>query len=362
MKKSRSSKVMSAFICSGGGLRGCFQVGAIDYLVNTKKILPDLVCGISTGSLQALGLARGSGKDRVGLLLDTWSDLKKKKDVYFTPLRKFILEFPYILWDAVRSACAKSEINGNWFRGLHEFGGLKQFVNDEFESKPPTEEGIRLIAGAVDLKTGWLTYFDSHFETYFRKSSSVAKWLKEKQLRMGRLDCPKQIIASCSIPGFFPPVDIGAGQFVDGGARDIVPMKVAIHALKQMAEGKGVPDAELKLYLLLCDPLDLKKRKKSRNLLSVIYRTLDIVCNEIFLNDIESALKKNALVGKRSPFARSYSKVTVYAVKPRRPFIDVLEVDQKKIQDGMAHGRECAELGSTKPVKLDKYGNLVFPY
>ena len=46
-----------AFVLSGGGMRGCFQVGALQYLMKVKNIIPDIVCGISTGSLQALGVA-----------------------------------------------------------------------------------------------------------------------------------------------------------------------------------------------------------------------------------------------------------------------------------------------------------------
>jgi hypothetical protein len=68
-----------AFVMSGGGTRGDFQAGALDYLVG-QGIRPDIIVSTSVGSLNGLMLAHGP--QAIFRLRDVWMGLKRNSDMY----------------------------------------------------------------------------------------------------------------------------------------------------------------------------------------------------------------------------------------------------------------------------------------
>ena len=50
----------TAFVLSGGGAKGDFEVGALEYLYSIN-IVPDVVCATSVGSINAIKIAEGPG-------------------------------------------------------------------------------------------------------------------------------------------------------------------------------------------------------------------------------------------------------------------------------------------------------------
>ncbi len=353
MADDGKSAVRRAFICSGGGLRGCFQVGAIDYLVNTAGIVPDLACGISTGSLQALGLTVGSREHRTDRLLDVWNGLKRESDVYSTPFIDLLWTIPAFLADALHSLITHSEMNGRWRTSLHRLSGLEKKIRANYDPAVIAGSDIRLIVGAVDLESSRLSYFDS------RHRGQGAGNDPDYDLRP--LDSADLILASCSIPAFFPPVPFGGQQLVDGGVRDIAPLSVAIHTLAAMAEEARDPDPRFELYVLLCYPLGARPSTERRNLLSILLRTIDVMCSEILRDDVETALGINSLLEVHPELSGRYSRFDVYLIEPTRDFIDVLEVDPVKIRAGMEHGRERARIALRAPARLDEHGMITTP-
>lgn len=334
MAARKGKKVWRAFICSGGGLRGCFQVGAIDYLVGTAGILPDLVCGISTGSLQALGLVAGSREHRTDLLLRVWNGLSKNSDVYTTPRLELLRTIPAVIQDILHAAATHSELNGRWRQGIHELSGLRRIIANAFDRDVIRTSDIRLMVGAVDLKSSRLTYFDSRL--------AAGQGVKGSDYDLAPLDSPDLVLASCSIPAFFPPVPYKGRELVDGGVRDIAPLAAAIRTLRAMARKARDRNPAFELYVLLCDPQGAPRVSERCNLLSILLRTIDVMCSEILRGDIERARRKNEMLARHPALADRYRHLSLRIIEPNRPFIDVLEVDPVKIQDGMAHGRERA--------------------
>jgi predicted acylesterase/phospholipase RssA len=331
---TRRNGIRRAFICSGGGLRGCFQVGAIDYLVTTAGIVPDLVCGISTGSLQALGLTVGDSANRASTLLEMWNALKEPADVYTTPRLRPLGEACAILADIRHVKAAHGELNGSWRKGWHELSGLSPKIERIFNLDRIRRSDIRLMVGAVDLLSGVLIYFDSRTEARAKPKGA------EYELRP--LDHWKQVLGSCSIPVFFPPVEHGGVQLVDGGVRDIAPLGVAIDTLKTTAESESDSDPRLELYIMLCTPRGAPSVSRRGNIASIALRTMDLMCDEILRNDVEAAQTKNDLLAANPGLAVRYKHVRLVILEPDHPVIDVLEVDQAKIQEGIAQGREAA--------------------
>ena len=67
-----------AIVLSGGGAKGAFQVGVVHELVVNRGVRLDIVAGVSTGAIQALGVAQ----DDVPGLLDAWLGIKGNGSIY----------------------------------------------------------------------------------------------------------------------------------------------------------------------------------------------------------------------------------------------------------------------------------------
>ena len=51
-------KGSTAFVLAGGGTKGSFEVGALQYLVGTERIIPDIITATSAGAIAASVLAQ----------------------------------------------------------------------------------------------------------------------------------------------------------------------------------------------------------------------------------------------------------------------------------------------------------------
>ena len=81
----------TAIVLSGGGAKGDFEVGAVRFLYD-HGIRPDIVCGTSVGSINAVKLAEGEpdasgpadGLNAPGLpgLVAIWKSLHTNEDMY----------------------------------------------------------------------------------------------------------------------------------------------------------------------------------------------------------------------------------------------------------------------------------------
>lgn len=267
-----------AVVLSGGGAKGSFQVGVIKRLVE-KKIFPDIVIGISTGSLQAVGWALNPFGH---LLNEVWSNIKSEKDIYTKSL------FNYI-------NCILGKKSG-----IYEFDGLRNILKKYFNKEKIINSPIDCYVGHVSLQTSQLNYIDKYNLTI------------------------DDIIASCTIPITFPPVEKNGHQLVDGGVRDIVPLKKAIDL--------GAD----KIIVVLCSNVNLKNIGICKNIIDVSLRVLEILLNEIFVNDIENCLRINELI--KNTKQSKYKYIDIKVIQPSEDIIDTLEFNPEKIKRNIEHG------------------------
>ncbi|HAA55165.1 MAG TPA: Patatin, partial [Myxococcales bacterium] len=52
------TRTVNALILGGGAIRGAFQVGVTEYLMNQQNLRFDVICGISSGGLNATMLSQ----------------------------------------------------------------------------------------------------------------------------------------------------------------------------------------------------------------------------------------------------------------------------------------------------------------
>ena len=178
-----------ALILSGGSEKGAFEVGAIDYLVNQAGFDFQCFFGTSIGALNVAILGQARNREeliiRTGQLKKLWLDIRGYRSVYRkNSLGLLNLVFGQSLYDPV---------------GLRQI--LKKNINLDLLFDPATMVKVTTVA----LENGELFYADS-------RSPEIRK------------DFLNYVVASASIPFYFPGVPIGGKHWYDGGLRDITPL------------------------------------------------------------------------------------------------------------------------------------------
>jgi NTE family protein len=159
----------TALVLSAGGMFGAYEVGAWRFL--SRELQPDLVVGSSVGTLNGWAIAGGCTADE---LAEFWHDPAKADAMRLRPPK-----LPWLsIFDpaALENACR------------------------EIVSRYP----LRLPLGVVLVEVPRLRarLFQEHLDARY-------------------------LLASCAVPGGFPPVRIGEQLYVDGGLLSPLPLWAA---------------------------------------------------------------------------------------------------------------------------------------
>jgi NTE family protein len=314
---------------SGGGSKGAFQVGALDYLIQDQGMDFQVIAGVSTGSLNSVILSQASSFEELkgyhDRLKEIWFGIKSSNDIYSKRFLGKVLLF-----------LTKNSMFDP--KPLHEM--LLRYASPDKIARSRKE--LRL--GAVSLETG--------------------DFLEIDQGQPGLLDWT---LASCSMPLFFPPVSIGREHFVDGGVRSVTPLQGAFAALKHLDPG-GNGDLPDEMYVILASPLGATREDKNwKTGLDVGQRAAGILVNQIYREDLDYALTineavrgyrdlRNAVAGHLGPLTTDallsgikypyrppqYREVRLWAVVPNEEFSESLQFEPKRIRAAFEAGREAA--------------------
>lgn len=171
------------FVLGGGGSLGAMQVGMLRALFEAG-LRPDLAVGTSVGSLNAAVLAL-PGDDTLTRLRGIWSHMTRHE------------AFPGGVLSQVRTL-AQSKTH------LFASHGLRTIIDDHLGIGTRFED-LALPLGVVA----------THVDT-----------AEPVLIRSGPLQDP--LVASCAIPGIFPPVEHDGQLLYDGGLVANVPMRQAL--------------------------------------------------------------------------------------------------------------------------------------
>ncbi len=174
-----------AVVLGGGGLRGLAHIGALKAL-HRFGLIPDEYVGASVGSLIAAMAAGGMKPEEI-------------EEVALTLRPEDILDYQWLrlLW---RRARARSLCRG---KALHDFV-RRVLPEDRFDRLL-----LPLYVTSVELD-----------------SAQEVIWGMPGFRDVPVHDC---VVASCSIPGIYPPKRINQYSFVDGSLVDTLPVKVAVY-------------------------------------------------------------------------------------------------------------------------------------
>ena len=288
-----------ALVLSGGGSKGAFEAGAIFYLLTGEKLDFHLFTGTSVGALNAayLGQARSHQElQQLGEeLKETWFALKGNPSIYRGgTLGRF--------WRLL-------------FRGaLYNPAGLWELINQKIDRERLFHRRTVVKITVVSFETGQLRCVDSREPRYHR-------------------DFLAYVLASASMPFFFPAVPIAGEHWYDGGLRDLTPLATAI---------KENPDEIIVITTFPLGP-DLEvilPPAKPGSALQTILRTVEILLNEISANDLQLAQAINK-AWWRYPGKRP---IPIRIIAPTKPLPgNALDFDPQKIRANFQAGYEAAQ-------------------
>jgi len=265
------SKSEHTLVISGGGAKGAFSLGCMIELYE-RGLLKDVdrIVGTSVGALNSCYVFCG-----IERLEAVWRSIKSPKDI----------------------------IKSNWWKG--------PFMDGLYSTKP------------LKKKLDYVTSFDVHTKnieaicTYVDLRDLSLQYASSKQ--MDEKNYAKFALASASIPFAMSPVD---KYLVDGGAREIAPLKDFIHDSKKITV--------ISNKLLCNDNIEEEPWDYSKflSVLKIGLRSSDAQSKEIFLDDlcrliddIDEDIEFNLYV-------------------PEEEKLSTLDFYPEKIDAGIEHGKE----------------------
>jgi NTE family protein len=279
-----------ALILSGGGARGAFQIGAEKYARQVKGYQWDIIAGVSVGAMNGAMLAM----HRYTRLMELWDSISDEQ----------VYTGGFNLLSLIKIFIGAKSFYGN--------GPLQNLMQQEFKAGRIIDD---LHVGAVSLISG-------EYVQFTRES----------------LELSKAILASASIPVVWPPMDISADYpaMVDGGVRNISPVGDVLEL---------EPD---EIVIINCGPEQpIVMPKAPSNVLSIGMRTLDIMQNEIFVNDMKEFLRINSLVQEAEQqgcvlhnpnSGKPYKYYSCQVIEPDSELGETLDFSQKSIQAAIKMG------------------------
>ena len=172
-----------AFVLSGGGSLGAVQVGMLRALFE-KGVCPDVMVGTSVGAVNSAWVAANPDQDGVLELAEIWMRLRRHHVFPLSPIT------------SARGLLGQT----NHFLSSDS---LRSLLERHIPFKRLEAARVPLHIVATELKSGRAAILTSG-------------------------PAVPALLASCAIPGVFPPVTIGRREYVDGGVANHTPITVAV--------------------------------------------------------------------------------------------------------------------------------------
>ncbi len=237
-KKDRANSIGIAF--SGGGLQGIAHVGAVQALYELG-IKPQYVSGTSSGSAMAAIVAMGCSAEEMRTMVKKhWKTLAEiDNGLIFKSLAHFIVNKK-----STKDGIKSGELISDAIKDVMEYKGIKSFK----------DLPINLSVCTVDTMTTDECIFtteDEHLE------NDHIHYITDAPLELA-------VRASMSFPAIYTTCPYKEYNFIDGGSKDNLPVKV----LKDMGVGK--------VLAIGFDILHYNPDAGLDGLIKVIWRALDV--------------------------------------------------------------------------------------
>ncbi|WP_244515477.1 patatin-like phospholipase family protein [Actinopolyspora xinjiangensis] len=173
----------TAWVLPGGSTFGAVQAGLVSALFEAGST-PDLLVGTSAGALNSAWLAGDPTPRGAERLRELWSGMRRR-DV-----------FPV---EPLRILAGKLGLSNH----LMSNRGLASWLHRTLPFRRLEQARLPLTVSATDVDTSEAVFLDSG-------------------------PALPALVASCAIPGVFPPVELGGRSLVDGGPAAFMPISRAV--------------------------------------------------------------------------------------------------------------------------------------
>lgn len=348
-----------SLVLSGGGFKGAFQVGALEYLMYNPVFIEDeiididhfdIISGVSVGSLNGAMLATGQFE----VLKDIWFNQilnQGSKVIYFSKYledglpntQKIIDELipTFGIWDKIKLIFSKkkqAELLQSIQRNILD---LESFADNSPLRTILDQHIFQDRFGDIAYKIGFVSLRDGKY-----KSLGHDEFPNDAELR-------KAILASSSIPTIWPPVPTirtNTGEFffdnVDGGIRNVSPLKDVIDAINARP---NVESEEHYIIVINCSTQHLPVIPPNPSLVEIAVRSmLDITYSEIFKNDLEQFLWINNMLKAQNLEQlqiknKTYRRFKIKIIQPSYSIGGTLDTDPDVILRWREMGYQMAE-------------------
>ncbi|HYZ66755.1 MAG TPA: patatin-like phospholipase family protein [Mycobacterium sp.] len=172
-----------AFVLGGGGLLGAAEAGMASALLDAG-VRPDVVCGTSVGAINGAVLAADPTPAGAQKLLLFWDALANEGSLDGSVVRRVA--------DVVRH---RTSLHGN--------GALRRMLRERLPVQTFEELAVPFECVAASIEQARECWFNTG-------------------------DLIEPVLASCALPGVFPPVAIDGEHYYDGGLVNSIPLDRAV--------------------------------------------------------------------------------------------------------------------------------------
>jgi patatin-like phospholipase len=266
-----SDTVYDCIVLSGGGAKGAYGAGAAKALAAYRllKHIENPICffGASAGALNAAVLAA----DGADALITLWRSMTNYK----------------VLGVHIKSA--KFQGSKHWLGGMlrrqpfYVYSSAALFRLIQGHTDFSRLSNAHLVIAATNYTEGSLKAF--YCSSILGQAAAEDSLRPESERRLGHLRpltepiFHKCLLASASIPVFFPPVQIDDGGssdfYIDGGVGNNTPTREAAYFLRYLEESGTGKAGEV--YCVMLEPPGTRQEGPTeRSLLGIVDRTLSI--------------------------------------------------------------------------------------
>ncbi len=213
----------TVLVLQGGGALGAYQAGAYEVL-HREGVEPDWIAGISIGAINAAIIAGNAPQDRIHHLREFWNEISTTVPGQAMARHHEVADFNFRQFSGLWSLVAG--VKGffrpwfllPWFNkpgtpeatSFYDTAPLRETLLRHVDFDRINNGAIRLSLGAVHIKSGNFTYFDTHDK--------------------GRVIGPEHVMASAALPPGFPAVVIDGEAYWDGGLVSNTPLSYVLDA------------------------------------------------------------------------------------------------------------------------------------
>jgi NTE family protein len=207
-----------ALVLQGGGALGSYQAGVYEALASSEYV-PDWVAGISIGAVNAAIIAGNAPENRVVQLRRFWEEVTSRSQIWWpsvlAPLaeaKRRLSSLAALMFGQPGFFAPRPMLDWISFPNITSYyntESLKSTLERLVDFDRINAKAMRFSVGAVNARTGSLTFFDN---------DTIAIH-------------PEHVMASAALPPGFPAVEIDGEHCWDGGLISNTPLQYVLDYL-----------------------------------------------------------------------------------------------------------------------------------